>query len=305
MLKTQKVSKRKARKTNLIVVPKNKKADLIKSQMVGFMDHALEKVRLSRGRKRINPFNLLSSSVSKISTLERTYSTSAGSVLIQNLAAALANAHLGYAKTNHTVVGEINNERMRRINKVLNDLENTTKKPDFKGELAYILDGKEKTTSTVIIHCDVFTVDKHRGHKREAVECKSPLPNNDQAKAAKEKILKLYSMEDPQVDEAYFVLNYNPYGDSREDYDWSPPLRWFNIREGDSSILIGKEFWNKIGGKGTYELIGRISEEVRNEYEDVVNNEFLSDSDIYIPSPETLYVDILKLREHFNLKYHI
>src|SRR3712207_8199716 len=71
----------------------------------------------------------------------------------------------------------------------------------------------------VTVVCDVYAEDKKR-RKRYAFELKAPLPNSDQTKVSKEKILKLYSMEPLQVDGAYYALPYNPYG-RREDYAWS------------------------------------------------------------------------------------
>jgi hypothetical protein len=75
---------------------------------------------------------------------------------------------------------------------------------------------------------------------------KAPLPNSDQTKVSKEKILKLHCMEPPLVDNAYFALPYNPYG-SRENYSWSFPARWFDMKH-DDVVLIGDEFWDTIGG---------------------------------------------------------
>ena len=42
----------------------------------------------------------------------------------------------------------------------------------------------------------------------------------------------------------------NPYG-KKADYKWGFPMRWFNMHTGES-VLIGDEFWDMIGGEGTY-----------------------------------------------------
>ena len=89
----------------------------------------------------------------------------------------------------------------------------------------------------------------------------------------KEKILKLYSMEPPQVSEAYYALPYNPYG-KREDYEWSFPARWFNMKE-DEAVLIGVEFWEKIGGVGTYQAFIDAVNEIGPEYKDRIYREYL------------------------------
>jgi len=298
----QEVQKSNGRKRKVVAVPKNRRGTIIRDNMTNFVEHALKKARLSAKRHSVNPFNLLPANVSKVRKLERTCSTSAGSVLIQKTAADLAEAHMGYGRTNYTIAGRINTVRMSRINNLLNSLESTGAKPNFKEEMAYILDGKSRKTVQVVITSDVYAVNRRGNHARIAAECKSPLANNDQAKAAKEKIFKLLSMEKPLVDEAYFVLNYNPFGGGRENFNWSPPTRWFDIKGGDTSVLIGAEFWDMVGGKGTYKLIEKISKEIKASYADAINEEFVYDSGITVPNPAALYDEIVALQDHFKME---
>ncbi len=97
--------------------------------------------------------------------------------------------------------------------------------------------------------------------------------NSDQTKVSKEKILKLYSMEPLQVDGAYYALPYNPYG-RKEDYAWSFPARCFNMKE-DEVVLMGDEFWEKIGGRGTYQSFVDAVNEIGRGYRDRIYREFL------------------------------
>lgn len=298
----QKTQKSTVRKRRIVSVPKARRATIIRNTMTNFVEHAIKKARVSAKRHSANPFNLLPPNVSKVRKLERTCSTSAGSVLIQRLAAELAEANMGYGRQNYTIAGKINTDRMRRINNIMNSLESTGAKPNLKAELAYILDGKSKKGVQVVVTSDIYAVNRRGNHARIAAECKSPLANSDQAKVAKEKVLKLLTMEKPLVDEAYFVLNYNPYGGGRENYSWSPPSRWFGIKTGDPSVLIGAEFWDKIGGKGTYALIEKISKEIREDYAEEINNEFVLDSGITVSNPEALYDEIVALKDHFRVE---
>jgi len=80
-------------------------------------------------------------------------------------------------------------------------------------------------------------------------------------------------MHPPQVDGAYYALPYNPYG-RREDYNWSFPARWFNMKE-DEVVLIGDEFWEKIGGLGTYQSFINAVNEIGVEYKNRIYREFL------------------------------
>lgn len=119
------------------------------------------------------------------------------------------------------------------------------------------------------------------GTKKLVFELKAPLPNSDQTKVSKEKLLKLYAMEPLMVDGAYYALPYNPYG-KREDYNWSFPARWFNMHD-DRVVLIGDEFWNKIGGDGTYRALIDAVNELGPGYRDRIYREFLG---IEPPPPE-------------------
>lgn len=86
-------------------------------------------------------------------------------------------------------------------------------------------------------------------------------------------MFKLLAMNEHIVDEAYYALPYNPYG-KRENYSWPFPQRWFDMRE-DPCVLIGNDFWNLIGGVGTYEaFVGEINK-LGAEYKERIYREFL------------------------------
>jgi len=145
-------------------------------------------------------------------------------------------------------------------------------KPDWKKELEYVLRGVSSQRIPVQVVCDLYAEDT-RNNRKYVFELKAPLPNSDQTKVSKEKLLKLYSMDPMKVDEAYYALPYNPFG-RREDYDWSFPARWFNMKE-DPVVLIGTEFWEKIGGTGTYASFIRAVNEIGPEYKERIYREFL------------------------------
>ena len=160
---------------------------------------------------------------------------------------------------------------------MLNNLEHTEKgknriKPNWDSELEFVLEGKSSKIIPVTVVCDVYAKDI-KNKKEYVFELKASLPNSDQTKVSKEKILKLYSMESCQIDGAYFALPYNPYG-KREDYAWTFPARWFDMKN-DPIVLIGNEFWEKIGGTGTYKAFIDAVNEIGEEYKNRIYREFL------------------------------
>lgn len=233
---------------------------------------------------------LVPDEIFKGSHFERRFVTPFGNAW-EELAIAAAKSGLGHGAKGHSIFGTVKSERLVRISQVLNALEHPKEKgkgrikPDWDSELAYILEGGGEDIPVQIV-CDVYAEDT-TNNKRYAFELKAPLPNSDQTKVSKEKMLKLYSMEPLQIDGAYYVLPYNPYG-KRENYSWSFPARWFNMRE-DNVVLIGDEFWEKIGGLGTYQAFISAVNEIGKEYKERIYREFLG-----IEPPESFQDSVLR-----------
>lgn len=257
---------------------KNAIQEVIKAMMDRVMERVLvEDPFIKEQHRAQKPLYaaLVPDEIFKGSHFERRFVTPFGNAW-QNLAVVAAKAGLGYATASYRVDGLVKSERLRRITEVLNNLEHSGRgkpgvQPDWDKELGYILKGGGEDIPVTVI-CDVYAEDQRSG-KRHAFELKTPLPNSDQTKVSKEKLLKLYSMEPRRVDEAYFALPYNPYG-RREDYSWSFPARWFNMKE-DEVVLIGEEFWEKIGGMGTYKAFIEAVNEIGREYKERIYREYL------------------------------
>jgi hypothetical protein len=252
--------------------------------IVGLMDRIMETVLVrdpfltdEHRAKRPLYAALVPDEIFKGSHFERRFVTPFGGVW-EKLAVAAATAGIGKAEQGYSITGNINTERLRRIQETLNKLEHPSAKdgrtkPDWKAEIDYILAGKSKEMIPTTVICDVYVENKAKT-KRWAFEIKAPLPNSDQTKVSKEKILKLYAMDKPQIDDAFYALPYNPYGIKREDYAWSFPARWFNMKK-DPVVLIGNEFWEKIGGKGTYDIFINTVNETGMEYKERIYREYL------------------------------
>jgi len=218
---------------------------------------------------------LVPDEIFKGSHFERRFVTPFGSVW-ERLAVVAASYGLGYGTTGRTVSGNVKEERLRRITEVLNRLEHPANgvrtKPDWDKELAYVMAGGGGEIPVTVI-CDVYAEDR-KNNRRYAFELKAPLPNSDQTKVSKEKILKLYAMEPRQVDAAYYALPYNPYGVRREDYAWTFPARWFDMKK-DEVVLIGNDFWETIGGLGTYQAFITAINEIGVGYRERIYRQFL------------------------------
>jgi len=232
---------------------------------------------------------LVPDEIFKGSHFERRFVTPFGGVW-EKLAQVVAEEHHGHCEMGKTITGEVGAERLRRIQEVLNRLEHKKKgevkhKPDWDVELKYILEGDGKPIPTNVV-CDIF-IDSKKTKKKYAFEIKGPLPNSDQAKVSKEKMFKLLAMKPAKIDNAFYALPYNPYG-KKSDYNWSFPMRWFDMHN-DESVLIGNEFWELIGGKGTYKNFISEINSLGKEYRERIYREFLG-----IEPPEGFEKSILQ-----------
>jgi len=261
---------------------KNQVAEAIKNLVSTMMDRVMNNVLIKHpfikeAHHSAKPLYaaLVPDEIFKGSHFERRFVTPFGRVW-EKLAQVVAIEAHGNCSLGHSVNGTVGSESLRRIQEVLNRLEHNPKgelkvKPNWKEELNYILKGGGNPIP-VSVTCDIF-IHNEETNTKYAFEIKAPLPNSDQTKVSKEKMLKLLAMNPKQVDFAYFALAYNPYG-KKKDYKWTFPMRWFNMHE-DESVLIGNEFWDLIGGEGTYKTIIYEVNKLGKEYRERIYREFL------------------------------
>lgn len=218
---------------------------------------------------------LVPDEIFKGSHFERRFVTPFGGVW-EKLAHVVAQEHHGHCEMGKTIFGEVGAERLRRIQEVLNKLEHRKKGkdrvlPDWDAELKYILEGRGQLIPTSVV-CDIY-IESKKTKKKYAFEVKAPDGDIRHTKVSKEKIFKLLAMNPKRIDAAFYALAYNPY-DTKEDYNWNFSMGWFDMLN-DESVLIGNEFWEFIGGKGTYKnLINEINS-LGKKYREQIYREFL------------------------------
>ena len=224
---------------------------------------------------------LVPDEIFKGSHFERRFVTPFGGIW-EELAVVVGRHGMGSAKRHQKIMGNVPRVRLQRIQSTLDNLEHGRRRslqrvqPDWNKELAFILSGGGELVPTTV-QTDVLVSNVLNGQggteRKIAFEIKAPLPNSDQTKVSKEKILKLYAMEPILVTQAYFALPYNPYG-RKEDYRWSFPKRWFDMCH-DPCVLIGDELWELLGGPGTYSALVEIVHNLGKEYHQQIYSEYL------------------------------
>jgi hypothetical protein len=250
--------------------------EIISKMMDRVMDNVLIKdpfIKEEHHAKKPLYAALVPDEIFKGSHFERRFVTPFGNVW-EKLAYAVAIETHHHCLMGHSIHGTVGSESLRRIQEVLNSLEHSKKdgiKPNWDKELDYIKQGGGELIPVTVV-CDIF-IDSQETNKKYAFELKAPLPNSDQTKVSKEKMFKLLAMNPQQVDFAFYALPYNPYI-TKENYKWAFPMRWFDMQH-DNSVLIGNEFWDLIGGEGTYSHFVNEINAIGKEYKARIYKEFL------------------------------
>jgi hypothetical protein len=214
----------------------------------------------------------------KGSKFERSLVTSMGQIGWEQIARIIAEDYHGYAENGKAVIAQTYSGRLNHIRNILDQLEHkkNKRKPNWDVELAEVLAINEGEMERVHVTADLYVYNE-KTNQYYYCEIKAPKPNSDQTKVSKEKMLKIKAMYPEDNHHVYYVLPYNPYG-KREDYDHPHPKRWFDMIN-DEVVLMGKEFWDLMGGKGTYEDLIDIFKEVGQEYLPRINKDYFGIDD--------------------------
>jgi hypothetical protein len=191
---------------------------------------------------------------------QRSIVTSMGMTLYPSVAVIIAKDEYEEVHRNHEIIGKLDIAKVNVIDKVINDLREGRRKPNFDQEMQEIFSTpNEGRTQTVRVIADLFIGDFRPGPL--FLEIKSPRPNLDVCAESKKKMLFFRSLLANKNPEAFLAFPYNPFI-YREKYAHPFTKKIMDI---EKEVLIGDEMWNKLGGEGAYEELLDIIEEVKEE----------------------------------------
>lgn len=240
--------------------------DEIKKEFSACVIGTIDRLRNSDGKDSYRPFHsaLLTQEVIFLSRLERSFSTSFGQRAIEKISKLVALAGGASAAQNQK-------ETIVSIDKAVAD--------GIEAHIHSLREGGRKTTegwdATLSSILSVAPSGNHITPRRiisdlwweknginNYMSIKTVKPNIDQTIVAKQDCLYLKA-ESPSC-RVYFGLYYNPYGEQRAAYNHTPPMKVFDFHR-DPVVLIGKAYWDTLGGDGCYEEILDIVEEAGKE----------------------------------------
>lgn len=231
----------------------------IKSVLVTCVENTFKRIaKKERENKLRKPFHeaLLAKEFVRLSSFERSFSTSFGQGAIESISKLVAQSN-GYAATRQkeTMVN-VYRGAIDEVERICSRLRDGSTQPNWERELKLVKAHQKGATEVRRVISDLWL---EKENKILHFSIKTVRPNLDQSESAKKDML-LLSAHLPKS-EAYFALYYNPDGESASDYRHSFAQKIFNTAS-DKCVLIGKDYWDLLGGEGSYEALLELFEEV-------------------------------------------
>lgn len=222
-----------------------------------------------------NPFGarLVPQEVWKGSKFERSFVTSFGQGVFEQIALEIAIGSGAYARNQHVEIHQINTWQEEAINDLLTDQRNASVTlPNWENEVNHILGLSTTRFVDVNILFDLYV--RRQDGTEEYYSLKTVKPNLDQTEISKRNMLRMKASKPDS--EVFLALPYNPQGEGdRYTRAWSVPKKLFDM-DNSPAVLIGSDFWNKVGADdNTYHELLEIFDELGDEYRDRITNEYL------------------------------
>lgn len=193
--------------------------------------------------------------------LQRSIVTTLGMKIYPEIARIIAKDRYEKVYIDHPIEKEIPEEKVNMIERIITDLRQGRVRPDFKKEDEKIKKAIKGDSIKRRIIADIFIKDHEEGPL--FMEVKSPRPNLDVCAESKKKMLYFRAFFRDQKPQAFIGFPYNPFV-HKDKYEHNFVFRIFDF---DKEVLLGEEMWDKLGGKGTFdelmELLDELKEDVK------------------------------------------
>ena len=219
------------------------------SSAPSFDDLSCEKVGQSG---ELKPFHeaLVSPLVTKVSRYERSLSTTMGS-MFEVVAELVGKQNFAFAQRQYKVEGKMGTAASTTIESIRNKIETEKMQGNYLAYVDTIESAFHADTVDRSVKADLYLLDADGNEM--FFEMKTPKPNKSQCLDTTEKLLKIHALRQsgpPRV-RTFYAMSYNPYG-SRMQYDHSFAMTLLDMK---NQVLLGDEFWDLLGGSGTYEQV--------------------------------------------------
>jgi len=189
--------------------------------------------------------------------------TTLGMSIYEQVSVIISKPHCEEAKRNIKLDETLSTNQKQIIGKIVSELRNGERKANREQEVKEVLgadasNGKnQKENKTVDFYMK-------RDGKEYFFEIKTVKPNIDVFTKSKQKLLEWVARKQKPIN-AILAFPYNPY--------YPEPYSRFTeqgVVEHETEFLIAEEYWNFLGGKGTYKEVLDIFDEVGKEFKDKI-----------------------------------
>ena len=246
----------------------------IKGFLEGFLEVQLEKHkkaaraggeaewRLADAKAgKLKPFHnaILPPEAVRLSSFERSFSTSLGNTF-EECARLIALDNHQEAERGKELIGKVSRQCLAELERVRAIIDKGHSL-DYPDAVKRVLKASTKEEETIRTITDVF-LKTHAG-KEFYFEIKSPKPNKGQGIEVTDRLLRTHALRHlgpPKVN-TFYAMAYNPYG-AREHYNHSFAISHLDMKH---QVVLQDEFWDIVGGKGTFASLLEIYAEVGKE----------------------------------------
>jgi hypothetical protein len=224
-------------------------------------------------KKSGNPFiDIIFGKYSNIKSFIHGMATTLGSDY-EIIARKIANSNPAFVECKKfAFIGKISSSESAIIKNLAKDLEEKERESNYDEEIKLVYNADDKNIKETKITIDLYIKDK-KG-KEYFIEMKGPDPNKKEVRAAKEDLLNVVAMKKRDITlkdfhtkvAILFGIYYNNNEGNYENWKVSP------LFESGKGLFVQEEFWDFLGGEGTFkELLGVITE-VREEVKSLIEN---------------------------------
>lgn len=197
--------------------------------------------------------------------------TNFGTSIFEPVGLALAQKNFKHAASQHVVGNKISSESQNVIQKIIDGLITTETAPNKKDEINMIRKVCQQGTMIKVKPTRVDLVIESKDGEYFLFDIKTAKPNAGGFKEFKRTLLEwaaVFLANNPKAKiNTLIAIPYNPY-------EPEPYNRWTmrGMLDLQNELKVASEFWDFLGGKGTYdELLGcfeRVGIELRNEIDE-------------------------------------
>lgn len=226
-----------------------------------------------------NPFGfrLVPMEVWRSAKFERSFVTTLGQGIFEQLAKIIAEGSGAIASNQHDEKMKICTFRLEQIDSILKVQRESKRQPNWEEEINEIVRLNNERFEEVTVKSDLY-IQRSNGTK-EFYSFKTVKPNLDQTERAKRDMMRLVAGN--PTNQAYFALPFNPAGEglTYKSSGFSIPLKLLDFSD-QNCVLIGAALWNKIGQSNkTYTELLDIFEDVGEKFMPIIRRDYLKLND--------------------------